>query len=85
MNTADTNIAISLNLFGDLRRYLPPGQDGPMRITCAPGTKVVDLLRRLGIADEAETAISLNGELASITDVLHDGDEVVLFGPTAGG
>ena len=85
MNPADTSISVTLNLFGDLRRYQPAGESGPARLACASGTTIGELLQRLGIPPGEETAISLNGELASISHVLRDGDEIILFGPSEGG
>ena len=85
MGTFEPNIRVKLDLFADLRRYLPAGQGGPLVVQCTAGTRISALLDRLKISPDAETAVSLNGELASINHVLHDGDEVVLFGPSAGG
>lgn len=85
MTSADTTIAVTLNLFGDLRRYQRPGENGPMRLTCSKGDTVADLLRGLAIPHIEDTAISFNGELGRVSDVLKDGDELILFGPTEGG
>ncbi len=85
MNTTDPTIAITLDLFGNLRRYLPPGENGPLRLSCTVGTTVAGLQARLGIPPEEDAAVSLNGELGSVGAVLKDGDELILFGPSEGG
>jgi sulfur carrier protein ThiS len=85
VTSANTTIAVTLNLFGDHRRYQPPGETGPVDVTCRSGATIADLLRQLGIPEDEETAISLNGELGRVSDILKDGDELVLFGPNEGG
>ena len=85
MTSTDPTIAITLNLFGDHRRYQPPGETGPVYVACRAGATIAELLQQLGIPRDEETAISLNGELGRVSDVLKDGDELVLFGPSEGG
>lgn len=85
MTSTDPTIAITLNLFGDHRRYQPPNETGAFAVICRSGATIAELLGPLGIPRDEETAISLNGELGRVSDILKDGDDLVLFGPTEGG
>ena len=78
-------ISVRVTLFADLRRFLPPGQEGPQRYTLPAGATVADLLATIGIRAEEEVTPGLNGELAQRETVLHDGDDLVLFSPMEGG
>ena len=78
-------IAVTVTLFADLRRYLPPGVDGPHRRTLPTGSTVLDLLASIGIPAEADLTVGLDGELAGREDALHDGADVMLLSPMEGG
>ena len=78
-------IAVSVTLFADLRRYLPPGVDGPFRRVVPSGSTVLDLLAALGVPAEADLTVGLNGELADRDAPLHDGADVMLLSPMEGG
>jgi len=78
-------IAVTVTLFADLRRYLPPGVDGPHLRTVPAGSTVADLLDAIGIPTDAEVTVGLNGELADRDDALPDGADVMLLSPMEGG
>jgi sulfur carrier protein ThiS len=78
-------IAVTVTLFADLRRYLPPGVDGPHRRTVPAGSTVADLLDAIGISAGTDVTVGLDGELADRTDPLHDGADVMLLSPMEGG
>ena len=78
-------ISVRVSLFADLRRFLPPGHDGPLTFTLPAGATVSDLLAAIGIPAENEVTPGLNGELAHRDTPLHDGDDLVLFSPMEGG
>jgi sulfur carrier protein ThiS len=78
-------IAVTVTLFADLRRYLPPGVDGPHRRTVPTGSTVADLLDAIGIPATADVTVGLNGELADRNDALPDGADVMLLSPMEGG
>ncbi len=76
---------MTVTLFADLRRYLPPGIDGPHRRTVPVGSTVADLLDAIGIPATADVTVGLNGELADRDDALPDGADVMLLSPMEGG
>jgi sulfur carrier protein ThiS len=78
-------IAVTVTLFADLRRYQPAGVDGPHRHTVPAGSTVADLLDAVGIPAGADVTVGLDGELANRTDPLHDGADVMLLSPMEGG
>jgi hypothetical protein len=78
-------IAVTVTLFADLRRYLPPGVDGPHRRTIPAGSTVHDLLVAIGIPVDADLTVGLDGELADRTAALRDGADVMLLSPMEGG
>jgi len=78
-------IAVNVTLFADLRRFLPPGVDGPHRRSVPAGSTVADLLTAIGIPAEADVTIGLDGELADRAAPLRDGADVMLLSPMEGG
>ena len=78
-------IAVSVTLFADLRRYLPPGVDGPHLRRVPIGSTVADLLDAIGIPATTDITVGVDGELADRTDPLHDGADVMLLTPMEGG
>ena len=79
------SITVSVTLFADLRRFLPRGADGPQRYTLARDATMADLLRAIGIEDDADITTALEGELAPRDARLHDGAEIMLLSPMEGG
>jgi sulfur carrier protein ThiS len=78
-------IAVTVTLFADLRRFLPPGVDGPHRRTVPAGSTVADLLAAIGIPADADLTVGLDGELADRDAALHDDADVMLLSPMEGG
>jgi sulfur carrier protein ThiS len=78
-------IIVRVRLFAALRRFLPPGVDGPIERTLPVGATVADLLRAVGVPDDADATVAINGELAERTDILEDGAEVMVLSPMEGG
>jgi len=78
-------IAVTVTLFADLRRFLPPGVDGPHRRTVPAGSTVADLLAAIGIPPDADLTVGLDGELADRDAPLHDDADVMLLSPMEGG
>jgi sulfur carrier protein ThiS len=78
-------IAVTVTLFADLRRFLPPGVDGPHRRTVPAGSTVRDLVAAIGIPADYELTVGLDGELASPDSLLRDGADVMLLSPMEGG
>src|SRR5262249_40215293 len=69
-------ITVTVTLFADLRRFLPPGVDGPHRRTVASGATVANLMAAIGIPPEADVTVGLDGELADREASLRDGADV---------
>ena len=82
---AEPLILVHLQLFADLRRFLPASQQGPLAVRLWPGATVRDLLDEAGIPLNEEITVGLNGEQGQFESALNDGDEVVLFSPMEGG
>ena len=78
-------IAVTVTLFADLRRFLPPGVDGSHLRTVPAGSTVADLLDAVGIPPSTDVTVGVDGELADRTDPLHDGADVMLLSPMEGG
>lgn len=76
---------VTVTFFADLRRYLPRGADGPQRYTLSARATVGDLLTAIGIGDDAEITIGVDGEVGGRETLLRDGADVVLISPMEGG
>ena len=77
---------VELNLYASIKRYLPEKSSGNSSIVeVEEGTRVRELIVRMGIAPEAPKVIFLNGVHAQGDEVLKDGDRVGAFPPVAGG
>jgi sulfur carrier protein ThiS len=76
---------VTVTFFADLRRFMPRGEDGPQRYTVHEGSAVADLLAVIGIEQDAEVTIAVDGELAGRDTPLRDGVEVMLLNPMEGG
>ncbi len=78
-------IRVTVTFFADLRRYLPGGVDGPQTYALSAPSTVADLLAVIGIPDESEITVGLDGELAERDTPLRDGAELMLLSPMEGG
>jgi len=78
-------ITVSVTFFADLRRFLPPGADGPQPYRLTSNATLGDLLGTIGIKPDAEVTLALDGELAERDTRLHDGADVMLLSPMEGG
>jgi sulfur carrier protein ThiS len=78
-------IGVRVTLFADLRRFLPPGVDGPHRRTVPSGSTVADLLAAIGVPEDADITVGVDGELADRATALRDGADVMLLSPMEGG
>ena len=78
-------IGVRVTLFADLRRFLPPGVDGPHRRTVPAGSTVAELLIAIGVPDDADITIGVDGELADRATPLREGADVMLLSPMEGG
>ena len=78
-------IGVRVTLFADLRRYLPPGVDGPHLRTVPAGSTVADLLAAIGVPEDADITVGVDGELADRATPLREGTDVMLLSPMEGG
>jgi sulfur carrier protein ThiS len=79
------SITVTVTFFADLRRFMPRGADGPQRYAIHEGAAVADLLAAIGIEQDAEVTVAVDGELADRNTPLRDGVEVMLLSPMEGG
>jgi len=79
------SVTVTVTFFADLRRFLPPGADGPQRYALGPGACLADLLTVIGIDAGSDVTTAVDGELAAKDTVLRDGAEVMLLSPMEGG
>ncbi len=88
MNTSDASdrpMTVTVIFMADLRRFLPPGIERPVRFSVPRDATVGDLLAQIGIPADTELTVGLDGELAGRDSVLHDGADVLLVSPMDGG
>jgi molybdopterin converting factor small subunit len=72
--------------FGAMRAYLPaetPGNRAEVEVD--PGSRVADLVDALGAPRRLVFALLIDGRQAALEDSLHEGAEVTLMPPFAGG
>jgi sulfur carrier protein ThiS len=67
-----------------MRQYAPEGK-GDFALEMAAGSRVEQLLHRLGVPADARPFVALNGVRAERDKRLNGGDTVVLFTPAEGG
>ena len=75
---------VIVELWAHLIEYAPDGQKS-FRVSCNPETDVAWLLSELGVPKTIPKVVLINGRHASQDTRLTDGDEIIIFPPTAGG
>ena len=75
---------ISLNAFGNLRRYTPDKQER-MTLEVEEGTPVRQLLEKVGVPWNEVGFVVVNGTIADQNRELSAGDKVEAFAPIGGG
>lgn len=81
-----TVITLRARLYASLRRYQPGvGHGEAIEVQLPEGSKVADLLDKLGIPENETKQVFVNGRLQLSDYVLQDGEEVGIFPPIAGG
>lgn len=77
---------VKVKLHATLRKFLPAGSDDNAAVLDMPqGTTVADVIDHLGIPPDHAKMIVSGDVYLETTSVLHDGQEVNLFPPLAGG
>ena len=75
---------LTVRLFGDLRRYLPKGQE-TIEIELPEGSTASDVLERVGIHPGEVWLVRANKQIVSEDTPLNDGDDLEIFEPVGGG
>lgn len=69
-----------------MRRYQPDlGHGESLQVELAEGSRIADLLERLGVPKNETKQVFVNGRIQLSDYVLKDGEEVGIFPPIAGG
>lgn len=77
---------VTAKLHGVLRKYLPAeSRDNAAALDMADGATVADVVARLGIPPDHAKMLVSGDEHLDATSVLHDGQELNIFPPLAGG
>lgn len=75
---------ITVRLYSTLREKLPPEKHGVTTLNLPSTSTLADLINLLGI--DIKVICSINGQVApELSTLLHEGDEVRIFRPSAGG
>jgi hypothetical protein len=77
-------IGVQVTLFADPRRFFRP-VDGPHRRTVPAGSTVAELPAVIGVPEDADITIGVNGELAGSRDRRRDGADVMPLSLMEGG
>ena len=75
---------VTVQFFGDLRKYLHKGQE-VMDLEVEIGDTVGELLQRLGVEEGEVWAVSLNGNIIDEGFRLVKGGRLLVFPPFSGG
>ncbi len=75
---------VTVRLFGDLRRVLPPGQEH-LDLEMPEGTTAMAVLQRAGIDPGEVWLIRANRQVISEETPLRHGDDLEIFEPVGGG
>ncbi len=75
---------ITVRLHGNLRRFLPAGEER-INLSLADAPTVAVLLARLALPAGEIAMTGVNGKLAESTQRLVAGDQIDIFAPVAGG
>jgi len=75
---------VTVRLFGDLRRYLPKGQE-LLELELPDGATPGALLRQVGIHPGEVWLLRANKQIIQEDHPLQDGDELEIFEPVGGG
>ncbi len=74
---------ISVNLYGELRKFLAPGKKASLGLRVPDGLTVRDVLDYLKVPRETAVAVVVNGEHRDRAHALLDGDVISVFSMAA--
>ncbi len=75
---------VIVQFFGDLRKYLPEGQE-LIELEMEAGATVGGLLRQLGVEEGEVGVVSMNGNIVPEAYGLTNGGKLLAFPPFGGG
>ncbi len=75
---------LTVRLFGDLRKYLPRGQE-LLQTELPQGSTATTLLQEIGIHPGEVWIVRANRQVIPEDQPLQDGDDVEIFEPVGGG
>lgn len=80
----EETVKLVVRLFGDLRRYLPEGQD-PLQLELPEAVTVLGMLQHIGIHPGEVWVVRANKQVVPEEHTLCDGDDIDVFEPIGGG
>ncbi len=80
----EDGVKVKVQLFGDLRKYLPKGQE-LLELELPEGTTPAMMLQQLGIHPGEVWLVRANRQVIADESPFHDGDDVEVFEPIGGG
>lgn len=75
---------LTVHLFGDLRRFLPRGQEA-LDLEIQDGATAALVLEQLGIHPGEVWLVRANRQIVAEDSPLRDGDDLEIFEPVGGG
>jgi sulfur carrier protein ThiS len=75
---------ITVQFFGDLRKYLQEGEE-VIDLEVEADRTVSDLLLQLGVEEGEVWVVSLNGNIVDEASSLKEGGKIMVFPPFGGG
>jgi molybdopterin converting factor small subunit len=79
-------VKVYVKLYALFRKHHPgPNRSIPLEVELPEGAIVADLVPALHLPAELVRSVFVNNEARDVKAVLHDGDQVGLFPPVAGG
>lgn len=75
---------LTVRLFGDLRKYLPRGQE-LIQMELPEGATPMALLQQIGIHPGEVWLVRANRQVVPDDQPLQDGDDIEVFEPVGGG
>lgn len=79
------SVAVTVKLYGTLRRLSLPESPGRWQGELPAGTRVIDLIEILGTTEAEVAAAALDGAPCPLETVIPDGAVVTLVTPVGGG
>jgi sulfur carrier protein ThiS len=80
----EDSMRLTVHLFGDLRRYLPRGQES-LKLDLPEGATAAMVLETIGIHPGEVWLVRANRQIVAESSPLHDADDLEIFEPIGGG